>query len=153
MMTHGMVSRYFVEEGRGTLVLSDGTIKEFTKENWVDKDYAYPSMAQKILYTEDQSGIKIRTISEDELKQLKNNTLEIEESPSQEESPIQKFMSLEECKDFYLALGFKIATDRKKDNIQTISMRFYEDGEFGEAIITCDGKNIKIKETRNGKPV
>jgi hypothetical protein len=153
MMTHGMISRYFPEENRGTLVLSDGAIKEFTKDNWVDTEYEYPSMAQKILYISDNNGTKIRTISEEELEQLKNNTLEIEEAPEKEESPIQKFMSLEECKDFYLALGFKIASDRKKDNIQTISMRFYEDGEFGEAIITCDGKKIDIKETRNGKPV
>jgi hypothetical protein len=153
MMAHGMVSRYFVEKGRGTLILSDGEIKEFTQNEWIDEDYEYPSMAQKILYISDTNGVKIRTITEEEIEQLKNNTLEVEETVQKEDSSLQKFLSLEECKDFYFALGFRVASERTKDNTQTVSMRFYEDGEFGEVVITCDGSNIQIKETRNGKPV
>lgn len=149
-MTKGIISKYNVETKSGTLVLSDGEIKEFTRDNWVDTEWE-PAMGQQILYKSDQQGIQIRTITKEEIETLKSNSTK--EKTSQEPSSKNRFSSVEESIEHYVNLGFKLATDREDQGKRILSLRFYDQGEFGEALITVDGEKITIQETRNGKPI
>lgn len=155
MITMGMISRYNDENGMGTLVLSDGEIREFTKEDWIDKEFE-PSMGQKVLYKIEQNTKEIRTTTDEEIKELKENQQKEEKSiekPKEESLSSHQFSSVEESIEHYQNLGFKLASDRDIKGIRTISMRYYENGEFGEAVISVDGSPFEISETRNGKPV
>ncbi|HFS85430.1 MAG TPA: hypothetical protein ENK72_02300 [Epsilonproteobacteria bacterium] len=155
MQMMGMVSRYFSESGTGSLVLSDGEIREFTREQWTDTEWE-PGIGQKVLYTSDQNGTQLRTITEEEVEALKNMPSEEEPEvakPAEEVSAEPAFSSSEEAIAYYISAGFKKASKREVNGIRTISMRYYDQGEFGEAVITVNGAHIEIKETRNGQPV
>jgi len=151
-----MISRYLHDSGNGTLVLSDGEIREFKKEEWIDTEYE-PGIGQKVLYKSDQNGTEIRIITEEEIEALKNNSLKEEtavEKPSEEESSNNQFATVEEAIEHYLNLGFKKTIDKENNGVRSISMRYFDaQGEFGEAIISVNVENIEVKETRNGKPI
>lgn len=152
----GMVSRYLSETAKGSLVLSDGDIREFTRQEWIDKEYE-PGIGQKVLYKSDQNGTQIRIITEEEIEALKNNSLKEEtavEKPKEEESSNNQFATVEEAIEYYLNLGFKKTIDKENNGVRSISMRYFDaQGEFGEAIISVNVENIEVKETRNGKPI
>lgn len=136
----GMISKYSNESDTGTLVLSSGDIKEFSKAEWIEQE-CEPSLGQQVLYINNQNSVQIRIITQEDIEDLKNN-------------PQEEKISVEDTIEHYLNQNFKLATDRENNGIRTISMRYYDDrGDFGEAIITVDGSKVDIKETRNGKAV
>jgi hypothetical protein len=154
MIMTGMIYRYFDEELKGTLMLSDGEIKEFTKTQWIDTEIE-PGIGQKIIYTEDQNGITIRTGSDEEIEEIKNTVQpqKEEQAVEKETKPNHQFNTADEAISHFENLGYKCIKDITNEDTRSISLRFYDQGEFGEVFITVQGTSIELKQTKNGKPV
>lgn len=155
MIMTGMIYRYSEDEAKGTLMLSDGEIQEFTNSQWIDTNNT-PTIGQKIKYTINGNKIEIESASDEEFEKIKQETQNKENTqnePKQEQSNEQQFSTVEEYIEYFENSQYKVIKDTQNGNIRSVTMRFYDNGEFGEAFITQTDSKIELKQTKNGRPV
>lgn len=138
MVYIGMIFQYNTDNGTGLIMLSDGTQKTFTSDDWMDSTNT-PTVGQKIAYIDNVNDIQIRVAREDDI----NDT-----SSDKEEST-----SVDEHIEHFVSVGFKLVKDTINNEIRTVILRSFATGESQEVIITKKASKTTIVETTNGKTI
>ncbi len=138
MVYIGMIFQYNTDNGTGLIMLSDGTQKTFTSDDWVDSANT-PTVGQKIAYIDNVNDIKVRVASEDDI----NDT----------ESDKEESTSVDEHLEHFVSIGFKLVKDTINNEIRTVILRSFATGESQEVIITKKDSKTTIVETINGKTI
>ncbi|MDQ7043337.1 MAG: hypothetical protein Q9M34_07365 [Sulfurimonas sp.] len=138
MVYIGLVYQYNADEQSGLIMLSDGSNKTFTNDDWVDRSNS-PSVGQKIVYKNSANGIEVKVAMQDDIN---------EASSAKKESK-----SVDEHLEYYISLGFKLVKDIKNDASRVLTLRSFARGESEEVIIKEDTSKIDIVRTLNGKVV
>jgi hypothetical protein len=138
MVYIGMIFQYNTDNGTGLIMLSDGTQKTFTSDDWVDSTNT-PTVGQKIAYIDNVNDIQVRVASEDDI----NDT----------ESDKEESTSVDEHLEHFVSIGFKLVKDTINNEIRTVILRSFATGESQEVIITKKDSKTTIVETINGKTI
>lgn len=138
MVYRGMIFQYNTDNGTGLIMLSDGTQKTFTSDDWVDSTNT-PTVGQKIAYIDNVNDIQVRVASEDDI----NDT----------ESDKEESTSVDEHLEHFVSIGFKLVKDTINNEIRTVILRSFATGESQEVIITKKDSKTTIVETINGKTI
>lgn len=141
----GMILKYDATQGVGTIMMSNGSKKDFLTADWDDTSLE-PIIHQKITYESMTSPMHIKVLVQEPVKEVapKESTLTGKKNI---------FANLDEAIKYFTTKSFKVIRDIQDETSRTLTLRSFSVEEFAEAIITVNGSKINIKHTCNGKPV
>ena len=145
MIESGMIFQYDRAEQVGMLMLSDGTSKEFSIDNWVDTQNE-PFVGQKISYVMNSGSAEVWV----EGSQRTESQVESNDEPQESENEIGDMSAHIE---YFSSMGFNLVKDRVQAGVRTVNMRYYRNGEFGEATIKEIGGKISFTQSQNGQTI
>lgn len=135
----GMIFQFNSEQGTGLIMFSDGEQKEFSTDEWVDESNM-PSVGLKILYEDSDDLIKIKVLSEEDIKKISSA-----KKPKEEE--LTNFSSLEEFQTYFSDKGFDIIKNTDEPTDKQLTMGRLSDE--GVQSVSISFVNSKSELTKN----
>ncbi|MBN2816928.1 MAG: hypothetical protein JXQ67_09605 [Campylobacterales bacterium] len=143
-MQSGMIFQYDRSEQNGLLMLTNGEKKEFNIDNWVDA-LNEPFVGQKISY-EFVSGKAQIWVEGSQRLELQESAVEVDEDE----------IDLGDVDDhitYYISMGFNLVKDSMENGSRIVNLRYYRNGEFGEATIKENNGVISLTQSMNGQTI
>ena len=145
MIESGMIFQYDRAEQVGMLMLSNGTSKEFSIENWVDTQNE-PFVGQKISYVMNGGSAEVW------VEGSQRSESQAESSGESQES-VNEIGDMNAHIEYFSSMGFNLVKDTLEAGLRTVNMRYYRNGEFGEVTIKESGGKISFTQSQNGQTI
>ena len=145
MVYIGMVFRCDSEDKSGHIMYSDGEKREFNATHWVDTENL-PAVGQKVSYEASNNRIEIKVV--DNAEQITESPVEVLHT---HQETGEELSSVDDYINYYTNMGFKEVRRPKDNESDTITLRLYTSGDYGEVIIKTNGSQLSVKQTINGE--
>jgi len=138
MVFTGMIFRFDSEQGTGQIMLSDGDIKGFSIDEWVDTSNV-PKVGLAVSYENSNNIIKIKVPSEPEkTKDLPDDKINNED--------ITSFTSLEEYQTYFSDQGFDIIKNKQEPVYDELTMGKFCDESVQKVSIRLENAKAELSE-------
>lgn len=148
MVYVGMIFQYDSTQEMGSIMYSDGVMREFNASNWIDT-LNVPTVGQKVSCENTPNRMKVKLANQDEDITISPEELIINENESLTIS--EELSTLDEYVDYYTKKGFKLVKRPKVNQGDTVTLRMFTENDHCEVIIKNNGSELSVTESINGQ--